>query len=106
MPLQRGHRDDGQRQQPREQLVDGDDVVLVLVGVGEQPVQVEPVGVELAGGGGDQGPGAFRLLHLVERGTDGGEPVGVEAVLPVSEVEDEDVVVTVERGHGDSFELN
>ncbi|GAA2428201.1 hypothetical protein GCM10010255_83790 [Streptomyces coeruleofuscus] len=78
----------------------------MLVGVGKQPVQVEAVGVELAGGGGDQGAGAFRLLHFVECGTDGGEPVGVETVLSVPEVEDEDVVLTVERGHGDSFGLS
>ncbi len=103
--LQSRHRDDRQRQHPREQLVDGDDVVPVLFGVGEQPVQVEPVGVELAGGCGDQGAGAFGLLHLIERGADRGEPVGVEAVLSVSEVEDEHVVLTVERDHGDSFEL-
>lgn len=106
MPLQRGHRDDGQRHHPCEQLVDGDDVVLVLFRVGEQPVQVESVGVELPRGGGDQGARPFRLPHLVERGADGGEPVRMEAVLPVPEVEDEDVVVTVERGHGDSFGLS
>ncbi|AIS02380.1 hypothetical protein SGLAU_32230 [Streptomyces glaucescens] len=50
--LQGGHGDHRQRQHPREQLVDGDYAVLVLVGVGEQPVHVEPVGVR---GGGDTG---------------------------------------------------
>lgn len=84
--------------------MDRDDVVPVLVCVGEQPLQVQSVGVELAGGGGDQGAGAVGLLHIVERGIDRGEPVGVEAVLSASEVEGEDVVRTVERGHGDSFE--
>jgi hypothetical protein len=39
------------------------------------------------------------VLHLVQQGVDRRDPVRIEAVLGVAYVEDEDVVLTVERGH-------
>src|SRR5699024_1459894 len=71
-----------------------------VVGVGHEPVQVQAVGVELSGGGGDQGPGGRGVFGLVQGGVDRGDPVRVEAVLVLAQVQDEDLVVVVECGHG------
>src|ERR1700722_17952283 len=67
--------------------------------MGEQPVQIQAVGVELAGRGCHQGAVAFRPVHLIEGAVDLGDPVGVKAVLAVPEVKDENVVLAVKRGH-------
>ena len=99
VPLQGGHGDHRQRQHPRQQFVDGAEIVLALLGVGEQPVQVQAVGVELPGRGGHQGAVALRPLHLIQGAVDLGDPVGVKAVLALPEVKDEDVVLAVKLGH-------
>src|SRR5690606_25622638 len=91
-----------QGQHAPEQGVHGFDVFGGAVTVGGEPVQVEAVGVELAGRGGDQGGRAVGD-DGVEVGVDLGEQVGGEAVLAGAEVEYGDRVVVAQGGHGVPF---
>src|SRR5699024_11151 len=99
VPLYGGDGVHRQGQHPGEESVHGVGVLLVAVGVVHEPVQVQAVGVELAGGRGDQGARALCVLHLFQGAVDRTDPVGVEAVLPLPEIEDEDVVVAFQCGH-------
>ena len=100
MPLDRGDGRDRQRQQPRQQRVHVDDVLdgnarrSATSQSRSSPLEKNlPVAVVTSA----RWPSAALdrrqvLLH-------GDQPVGVEAVLGVAEVEDEDLAVAVQRGH-------
>src|SRR5882757_1120867 len=75
------------------------ELVVVLTG----PLQVQPVGPELAGGRGHERARALGRRHLVQGLVGAGQPVRVPAVLGVAEVEDKNIAVAVEAGHRYSF---
>ncbi len=85
----------GQRQHAREQPVHPIDVPRSPVGVGAEPVQIQPVGVELSAGGGDQPQGAVRD-DLIERGLNVVQKCWGETVLIVAQPDDGDLVVVIQ----------
>ena len=90
---------DGQGEYPGQHALDASDIPLGLLPVGRQPIQIQAVGVELPGRGSHQGAVSLCAVDLIEGGVDLGDPVGVKAVLAIPEVEDEDVVLAIKRGH-------
>ena len=91
-----GHR---QRQHPGQQRLHAPDIPLGLVAVGRQPVEVKPVGVELAGRHGDQ-PCRAQRYRIVEVRVELVEKLWRETVFVVAEVQQGDGVLETEgNGH-------
>src|SRR5690606_39099997 len=94
-----GHRGYRQGEHSCEQPVHVAHITLVLVTVGQHPLEVEAGGVELAGSDGDERCGTIVFADGVQYGVDGLQPLHGEAVLIVAEFEHEHGLLTVQCGH-------
>ncbi len=99
MALDRRDRRHRQSEHLAEERVDARHERRHLAGVRAHPLEVEPVGPDLARGGRDQRTWLRRRSDFVEERGDGADPVGVEAVLVVAEVQHVDIAVAIQGGH-------
>jgi amino acid transporter len=100
MAVDRGHREGGEGEHPPHHRQHAVQVGLRLVAAFRQhPVEIQAVGVELAGAGGNERLGALGRLHLVERRVPRLHEVGMEAVLAVVHAQHEHGPVAFEIDH-------